>query len=199
MEAEDKGQGPLLQEEDILQAMGEVAGYLDITPRDFQVIYTLAYNHALARLRRELTARKIMTTRVEVVYPDTPVAQVAEVMGKAGISGVPVVERTGEVVGIISEKDFLRRMGVKDNQNFMTLVAACLRTKGCMAVPLKQQTARELMSAPAITVAPDTSLEEIINLFFSRHINRAPVTDDQGGLLGIVTRGDLLRALRGEG
>lgn len=195
MAAEEKEGGFELRDEDVLKAMEQISGYLDITPRDFKEIYVLAYEHARRRLSREMTAGEIMTREVAVVYPDTPVAQVAEVMGKGGVSGVPVVDRAGQVLGVISEKDFLRRMGVREDQNFMTLVAACLRTKGCVALPLKQQTALELMSSPAVTVTPETRVEEIVDLFAARKINRAPVTDSAGRLLGIVTRGDLIRAL----
>ena len=58
-------------------------------------------------------ARDVMTKKVVFVKRDTPLKEVAEVMGKHGISGVPVVENGGKVVGIISEKDFLFQMGAK--------------------------------------------------------------------------------------
>jgi len=197
---EDRNQpGIELKEEDILAAMEQIPGYVDITPRDFKEIYGLAYRHALARLSRELTAEEIMTREVVLVKTDTSVAEVAEVMGRRGISGVPVLDGEGRVVGVISEKDFLRRMGVKETQNFMTLVAACLRTKGCVALPLKTQTAGELMSAPPVTIAPSARVRDIAALFSARQINRAPVTDADGRLLGIVTRGDLVRATQREG
>lgn len=187
-----------LKDEDIYAAMAEIPGYLDITPRDFREIYRLAYRHALARLRREVTAGEIMTRQAAFVRVDTPVAEVAEVMGRRGISGVPVVDENDRVVGVISEKDFLKRMGVKESENFMTLVATCLRTKGCVALPIKNRTAAELMSTPAVTVRPETRMEDIVALFSSRHINRVPVTDAEGRLLGIVTRGDVLQAGRPE-
>lgn len=188
------GAGIELQEQDIIAAMGQIPGYLDITPRDFKEIYGLAYQHALARLSRELTAGEIMTREVVSVRPDAPLSEVAQAMGKRGVSGVPVVEEGSKVLGVVSEKDFLRAMGVKESQNFMTLVAACLRTKGCVALPIKKQTAGDLMTTPAVTVAPETRVRDIAELFKANRINRAPVTDAGGRLLGIVTRGDLIRA-----
>jgi CBS domain-containing membrane protein len=185
-----------LKDEDIYAAMAEIPGYLDITPSDFQEVYRLAYQHALARLGREVTAAEVMTREVAFVRTDTPVAEVAELMGRLGVSGVPVLDDKDRVAGIISEKDFLRRMGVKESENFMTLVATCLKTKGCVALPIKNRTAAELMSAPAVTVRPETKTGEIARLMSSRHINRVPVTDAEGRLLGIVTRWDLLRAGR---
>jgi CBS-domain-containing membrane protein len=183
-----------LKEEDIITAMQQIPGYVDITPRDFKEIYLLAFQHALERLRREVTVGEIMTRELVAVHTDTPLAEVAEAMGRRGISGVPVLDETNKVVGVVSEKDFLSRMGVREPQNFMTLVSSCLRTRGCVALPIKKQTAGDLMSTPAVTVSPVTQVRDLAKLFTDRRINRAPVTDAEGHLLGIVTRGDLVRA-----
>jgi CBS domain-containing membrane protein len=197
-EEETSGSGPRakidLKEEDILAAMQEIPGFLDITPRDFKQIYTLAFQHALERLSREMTVAEIMTREVVCVKPDTPLAEVAGAMGQQGVSGVPVVDELRRVVGVVSEKDFLGRMGVLESQNFMTLVASCLRSKGCVALPIKKQTAGDLMSTPAVTVPPETRMRDLAELLAARHINRAPVTDAEGRLVGIVTRGDLVKA-----
>jgi CBS domain-containing membrane protein len=197
-EEEGTGSGPRakidLKEEDIFAAMKEIPGYLDITPRDFKEIYALAFQHALERLDREVTVAEIMSRQVVWVKPETPLAEVAEAMGQQGVSGVPVVDENRRVVGVVSEKDFLRGMGVRESQNFMTLVASCLRTKGCVALPIKKQTAGDLMSAPAVTVLPGTRVKDLAELFAARHINRAPVTDAEGRLVGIVSRGDLVKA-----
>ena len=157
-----------LKEEDILAAMEQISGYLDITPRDFKEIYVLAFRHALERLSREVTVAEIMTREVVAVMVYTPLAEVAGAMGKVGVSGVPVLDEKRRVAGVVSEKDFLRAMGVKDSQNFMTLLAACLRTKGCVALPIKKQTAADLMSAPAVTVKPETPVRDLAELITSR-------------------------------
>ena len=81
-----------IKEEDILEAMRAIPGYLDITPGDFKEVYRLAFQHALERLSRAVTAAEIMTTDVVTVNPDTPVAEVAAAMGRRGVSGVPVVD-----------------------------------------------------------------------------------------------------------
>ena len=92
-----------LKDEDIFAAMKQMSGYVDITPLDFKEIYVLAYQHALARLSREVTAAEVMTKEVVLVHPDTPLMEVAEAMGKRSVSGVPVVDEGGRVVGVISE------------------------------------------------------------------------------------------------
>ncbi len=198
----DRKKGPALNmpesinltEADILEAMKKIPGYLDITPLDFKEVYCLAYRQAVERLSRQVTAREVMTQEVTHVQIDTPLAEVAESMGGRGVSGVPVLNRAGQVVGVISEKDFLPRMGVTGPKNFMNLVAGCLKTKGCIALPLKQQKAEDIMSSPAVTVAEDATVREIANLFTTKNINRAVVTNKDGLLLGIVSRGDIVKA-----
>jgi CBS domain-containing membrane protein len=186
-----------IKEEDILEAMRAVPGYLDITPGDFKEVYRLAFQHALERLSREVTAAEIMTTDVVTVAPGTPVAEVAAAMGRRGVSGVPVVDAENKVIGVISEKDFLTRMGVKDAKNFMSLVAGCLITKGCVALPIKAATAQDIMSSPAVTVAPATPVKDIAMLLTQRSINRVAVTDPDGRLLGLVSRADIVKATMG--
>ena len=186
-----------IKEEDILEAMRAIPGYLDITPGDFKEVYRLAFQHALERLSRAVTAAEIMTTDVVTVAPDTPVAEVAAAMGRRGVSGVPVVDAGQKVVGVISEKDFLTRMGVQDAKNFMSLVAGCLKTRGCVALPIESALARDLMSSPAVTVAPDTPVRDIAMLLTQSGINRVAVTDPDGRLLGLVSRGDIVKATMG--
>lgn len=188
-----------IKEEDILEAMRDIPGYLDITPGDFKEVYRLAFAHALERLSRAVTAAEIMTNDVVTVKPDTPVGEVAAAMGRRGVSGVPVVDAGNKVVGVISEKDFLSRMGVQDAKNFMSLVANCLMTKGCMTLPIDCALARDLMTSPAVTVAPDTSVRTIAALLTDRGINRVAVTDPAGRLLGLVSRADIVKATMGRG
>ena len=186
-----------IKEEDILEAMRAIPGYLDITPGDFKEVYRLAFQHALERLSRAVTAAEIMTTDVVTVAPDTPVAEVAAAMGRRGVSGVPVVDAGQKVVGVISEKDFLTRMGVQDAKNFMSLVAGCLKTRGCVALPIECALAGDLMNSPAVTVAPDTPVRNIAMLLTQQGINRVAVTDPGGRLLGLVSRGDIVKATMG--
>ena len=183
-----------LQDADIMKAMKELSGYLDITPYDFKKIYRLAFRHAVGRLSREVAAGAIMTREVAAVRVDTPLATVAKLLGERGVSGAPVVDDENRVVGMVSEKDFLKALGGPEAANFMLLLAACLEARGCMAMPFQARQAGDLMSAPAVTVLAGATVQEIATLFTARRINRVVVVDADGRLLGLVTRGDLVRA-----
>ncbi|MBW1850537.1 MAG: CBS domain-containing protein [Deltaproteobacteria bacterium] len=183
-----------ISDDDILKAMKSIHGYLDITPGDFKEIYRFAYRHALDRLAHSVTAGEVMTTDVVFVKRGDPLETAAQIMARYGIAGLPVVENGEKVVGVISEKDFLFHMGGKDARSFMEVVVQCLRNKGCVAISMRQKKAEDIMTSPAITVREDTPVSEIANIFMEKEINRVPVIDDGGKLLGIVAREDIVKS-----
>jgi len=188
--------GAALTDEDIYEAMRRVPGYLDITAADFKELYAIAYRHAIERLAKSLRAADIMTREVISVAPDTPLEEVAEIMGKRGISGLPVADAAGRVVGVISEKDFLARLGAEKLDNFMTMVARCLKARGCITLSMRADRAEDIMSSPAVTVREETPYAELVGLLSAGGINRVPVIDAENRLVGIVSRGDIIRASR---
>jgi len=180
-----------ISDDDIYDAMKEIPGYLDITPGDFKEVYRFAYRHAVERFS-SVKAGDAMVRKVVSVTRKTPLVQVAEAMARHGVSGVPVVEEGERVVGVISEKDFLTRMGEQDAKTFMGVVAECLKGKGCVAVPIRGQNAEDIMTSPAVTVNEETSIMEIANILTEKNINRVPVINQQGRLVGIISRADVV-------
>ena len=183
-----------LSDEDIFEAMKDIQGYLDVTPADLKEIYKFAYRHALKRIASSIKARDIMTIPVFSVKRATSIKEVAELMADKGISGLPVLEEDGKVAGVISEKDFFERMGARDKTRFMSVVAEFLEGKGCVTMPIRFHKAEDIMTAPAVTVREETTVSEISGIFFEKKINRVPVTDIEGRLMGIVCRSDIVRS-----
>lgn len=181
-----------LSDQDIYDAMKKIPGYLDITPGDFKEIYMLAFQHAKDRLTRSTKAKDVMTREVVYVSPETPLKDVAVSMADHGISGVPVVDGGHEVVGIVSEKDFLSHLGTTGRRSFMGVVAECLEGTGCLAVSILKQKAGDIMTSPAVTVGEDTPILEIADTFGRLKINRVPVVDQDRRLVGILSRADVL-------
>jgi CBS domain-containing membrane protein len=183
-----------ISDDDIYEAMKDISGYLDITPADFKEVYLKAYRHAVTRLTRSVKARDVMTRDVASVGPDTPLEDVAQMMADRKVSGVPVVDRAGKVVGVISEKDFLVHLGTGEPRTFMEVVAECLKGSGCLAAPLRSYGAADFMNSPAVTVTEETPVMEIAQTFLQHKINRVPVVDHDGRLMGIVSRADVVRS-----
>lgn len=119
--------------------------------------------------------------------------EVAGIMAAKGVAGVPVMDQEKRVVGVISEKDFLKRMGASNTKSFMGIVAECLKGKGCVAVSIRGKNAEDIMSTPPITVKKDAALVDISNTFREKNINRVPVVDSDERLIGIVSREDVVR------
>lgn len=182
-----------ISEEDIYAAMKEIPGYLDITASDFKELYAHSYRHALDRVINSVRAEDIMIREVATVDLTTPLHEVADRMAAAGVSGVVVLNTDGKPAGIISERNFLQHMGA-DKAAFMAIVAACLLGKGCAALGIRKGLAADIMSSPVISIPPAATLAEAAAALTGNGINRLPVLDKQGKLLGILTRSDLVRA-----
>jgi CBS domain-containing protein len=188
-----------ISDRDIYEAMKEIPGHLDITPGDLKHLYRLIYQQAVKRITQSVKAGDIMTSEVVTVKRDTPLTDVARLMAEQGVSGIPVIEKERKVAGVISEKDFLSRMGGKSAGSFMGVVAKCLKDKGCVAIPIRAKKAEDIMTSPAVTVSEDTTSLDITTLFKERNINRVPVVDREGCLVGIVSREDIVEAPLAEG
>ena len=183
-----------ISDDDIYEAMKDISGYLDITPGDFKEVYLKAYRHAVLRLTRSVRVIEVMTKDVAAVSGDTPLEDVAEIMAARKVSGVPVIDGDGMVIGVVSEKDLLSVMGGGAAATFMEVIAQCLKGRSCLAVPVREKVAADIMSSPAVTVKEETPVMEVASLFTQRGVNRVPVVDGKGRMVGIVSRGDIVRS-----
>lgn len=138
----------------------------------------------------------IMVTSVISVGPDASVREVASLMLERRISGVPVVDDAQRVLGIVSEGDLIRRPEIQTDHAPSGWLSLFLsneeRARGF--VKSHGRKAREVMTQPAICVAPDTPLTDVVRLMERHRVKRLPVVE-HGKLAGLVTRADLLRAL----
>ncbi len=183
-----------ISDRDIYEAMKEIPGYLDITPGDFKEVYLKAFNHAVRRLTRAIPVSTIMTKDVARAAPDTLIGEVADLMARRKISGLPVVDEDDKVVGVISNRDFLAALGGDKSGTFMQIISDCLKGIGCLAVEARNRRAEELMTSPPVTAPPETPVMEAAHIMAVRGINRIPIVDENGRLLGIVSRADIVQA-----
>ena len=185
-----------ISNEDILEAMKEIPGYLDITPKDFLELYHKAYRHALDRLKSAIKAKHIMTASLVTIDENKPLADAAQLMANFDISGLPVIDRQGQVSGVISDKDFLKHMNITEQTSFMHVILSCLDSPNqCLARDLKGLLVKNVMSSPLISVGLETPVLEVADILASNRINRVPVLDPEFKLAGIIARSDLVRAL----
>jgi CBS domain-containing protein len=142
-----------------------------------------------------MQAHDIMITKVVTVQPGTTVREIANLMVDHRISGLPVVDESGRLVGIVTDGDLYRRAELgTDKRRRSWLEMFSSSTEAQDYVEAHGRTARDVMTADVVAVAPGTSLRQIADLFETRRIRRVPVVVD-GRVVGIVSRANLVQAL----
>jgi CBS domain-containing protein len=127
------------------------------------------------------TVADLMTREPIVVGQDTPLPEVAEMLEKADISGMPVVGPEGELVGVISRTDLARVRATDD---------LWARWPGLAA--------RHLMTHPALTISADTPIVTAVRRMESDHVHRLVVVGDDGRTpIGLISTTDIVRAMTG--
>lgn len=139
-----------------------------------------------------MLVKELMTTEVVSVAPETPLKEVARLLSDRGIGGAPVVDENGHVVGVISESDFLIKQRGRDYVPSSPL-RWLIDDRHRDIERVEATTAGEAMSAPPITIDGSMATVREAAIVMAHHrINRLPVTR-AGRLVGIITRGDVVR------
>jgi len=143
-------------------------------------------------------AGDLMTRDVTVVHPETSLLEAVNLMAQRKISGMPVVNAAGAIVGVLSEGDLVRwHEGYTARQaHWLDMLADGFELAPAFLKGIQEQNrkVKSVMSAGATTVTEDTPAREVAHLMYSKNIKRVPVVRD-GKLVGIVARSDLIRAL----
>lgn len=140
-----------------------------------------------------MRVRELMTKRVLKVGPDATLKQAARILVDHRISGLPVCDAEGRVLGVLSEGDLLYKEhdpGEGRRGPLGWLIEGAASEEYAKA---EARTVRSAMSAPAVTVTPNESASQAARVMCERRVNRLPVVDGDR-LVGIVTRADLVRA-----
>jgi CBS domain-containing protein len=143
-----------------------------------------------------MKAHDVMTWGTITVEPDASVTRAVRLMLQNKISGLPVVDANGQLVGMVTEGDFLRR-GELGTERHRPRWLEFLLGPGRLAAEYVQSSGQkisEIMTPEPKTITPETPLDEVVRLMERHRIKRLPVVQD-GKLVGIVSRVNLLHAL----
>jgi CBS domain-containing protein len=150
-------------------------------------------------MENQIRVKDIMTKEVVSITPETPVHDIARLLYKHNISGVPVVEN-GKVVGIVTEEDIIMRDAIITTPHVFNLFDSVFFL-GNRKEFEKELThalathARELMTGKVVTIQESATVQELATLIMKREVNPVPVTDAKGELLGVVSRADIIRLM----
>ena len=142
-----------------------------------------------------MEARQVMTSPILTISPGASLRQAIEMMLEKRVSGLPVVNEIGQLVGLISEGDLLHRseLGTERHRSkWLDFLVGPGRSASDYVQSHSRRVA-DVMTTDIVTVQEATPLEEVVQIMEKRRIKRVPVVRD-GGVSGIVTRSDLLRA-----
>jgi len=148
----------------------------------------------------------VMTKDVVTLLQEDTIRSASLKMAEKGISGAPVLNGDGKLIGMLSEADVLRSL--KTTKKTLQMVFPSLSSIG---VSFREQltekealeayqdvenmTVKELMTLDVVTVSSDDELRDAISQMVAKGINRLPVVDKMGKVVGIITRGDILRGI----
>lgn len=149
------------------------------------------------------TVAEVMSRDPIVVRPETPIREAIKILADRSISGLPVVDEAGKLVGVISETDLLwQETGVEPPVYIMFLDSVIyLENPARYDKELHKalgQTVGEVMSHHPVTVKPDLPLRQAARQIQEKSVRRLAVTDEEGKVIGILTPGDIVRAMAAE-
>jgi CBS domain-containing protein len=152
-----------------------------------------------------MQVKEVMTTDVVTLNGFMSIREAAEIFAENNISGAPVVDNEGILVGVLTETDILR--SVKSAADEVHMVFPSLHTMGVMFELSKGETeimnafeeqantvVMDVMTKNVLTCSPETFLNEVASILVDEGINRLPVVDEEGHVVGIITRGDIVKA-----
>jgi len=138
------------------------------------------------------TVKDVMSTHVLAVRPDAGYKEMAAMLGERRVSAFPVIDDDNKVIGVVSESDLLVKAALEGT------VPGVLRslTQRQVRSQVTGLTATDLMTRPAVTIGPGEPVSHAARLMYNKRVKRLPVVSDDGTLIGIVTRSDVLSVYR---
>ena len=185
-----------LRREDFQKALKEFDTYIDITLEDLMQLDKIAEKHARLRESGNLTVREIMTSDIITVAPDSALSDAARILVEKRISGLPVTDDNGKLVGVVTEADFLCAMGIPchhpSHSVWQTLENLFRLPPRTADMPSR---VADIMVTQVVSIQENQTLQDVIEQMKKHHIKRIIVTDDQERVNGIITRSNLVQVL----
>lgn len=182
---------------DYQQALQSMGTLLDVTAEDLMELAKRAEQFAQQRKYSAQSVHNLMTKPVESIYPHMSLKDAAQIMLEKRISGLPVVDTANRLIGIITEADLLRILGLPSvlphHSIWHTLenIFSHLSHAGLSEAP--DDPVEKHMTRHVITTAPDEHIQAVIDLMKRHQVKRVVVVDKQQHVLGIVTRSNLIK------
>jgi CBS domain-containing protein len=178
--------------ERVLQPLREMAPNALIVVQDVEVVHSGApFKEGLPDVR----VSEVMRREVATVSPDSPITQVVELLLDKDYTAIPVVDKDGKVVGVVSDNDLLTRGGMRVTISLKRATDLEYVRELHESLENPARTVSDVMTTPVVTVSPDVILGRAARLMVEKHLKRLPVVDSDGKLIGILGRLDILNTV----
>ncbi|MFC3627424.1 HPP family protein [Vogesella amnigena] len=177
-----------IRDDDVNAALAGFDHLLDISRDDLEQVLTLAEMHAYRRRLGDVRCRDFMTRDVVSLAPDASLQDAWRLLRRHKVRALPVVGEFGQVLGMVSLVDFLKRLDGTP-EGLRERLARLLGGRGA------GNRVAAIMSSPAISVREDLHLVELVPLFAERGLHHVPVLATDGTLVGMISQSDLIAAL----
>jgi CBS domain-containing protein len=134
------------------------------------------------------------------VTPSTPLSEAVKLLVDRHISGLPVIDDRGKLVGVLSESDLMWREQGVEQSPYMLFLGGVIYFKNPLTYDRDLhkalgQTVGEVMTPNAVAISADTSLSEAAKIMHDKKIHRLPVVDEKNHPIGIITESDIVRSI----
>ena len=146
-----------------------------------------------------LKAKDIMTSEVITVRQDTPIKDLAEILWKNRISGVPVLDEAGKIVSVVTESDLIDQTKKVHIPTMISLLDSVIFLESSKKTEqeirkMSGNTAGDISSSDLVTVTEETGLDEIATIMSEKNLHTLPVMQDDK-LVGVIGKSDIIRSL----
>ncbi|GAA0444729.1 CBS domain-containing protein [Lentibacillus halophilus] len=141
---------------------------------------------------------EIMITDVIFVHEDTTIEQLLKILVNNKIGGLPVIDETDHLKGMISDGDIIRHLQPKGRTIYDMFSLVIVNEHEDFKNKLKssiEHRAKNIMKKNIFTVHPDDDIEEVISIFSGYHFKKIPVINEHKQVIGVVSRGDIIRSI----
>ena len=183
--------------EDYERALSSMNTYMDIEVNDLMTLAERAQQFAIRRLTASIGVTQIMSQPVSAVSPQTTMSAAAHILVEQRISGLPVVDDANRLLGIITEADFLRALGVPAHHPthsiWQTLESMFSHLAHHAGMKGPDDPVAEHMVREVICVGEEQDVHDVLETMKRHRVKRVLVCDDEKHVAGVITRSDLVR------
>lgn len=146
------------------------------------------------------TVADVMSRELITATPETPLNEVIKLLAERHISGLPVVDPDGKLLGVVSETDLMWKETGANPPPYIMLLDSVIYLENPARYErdlhkVLGQTVNDVMTKDVVTIAPTATLQKAAQVMHDRKVHRLPVIDSADKVIGILTRGDVIRAM----